>query len=107
MDCRSTYVGSNPTPPSGSDKMRPISSKVWRRWLFYLDLVIIAIFVIALVFLVQDAYLAGTYSGRGSSALQDLHLWYMIRDVAFVAVSIAWIFYRFFKIQFDLTKVPW
>ena len=87
--------------------MRSISSAAWRKWLFYLDLVIIAIFVIALVFLVQDAYLAGVYSGRGSSSLQDLHQWYMIRDVAFVACSIAWIFYRFFRGQLDLTKGPW
>jgi hypothetical protein len=87
--------------------MKQISTRIWRKWLFYLDLLIIAIFVISLVSLVQDAYLAGVYSGRGSNTLQDLQFWYMIRDVAFVACSIAWIFYRFFKCQFDLTKGPW
>ena len=81
-----------------------IDTKKWRRWLFYIDIIVIAIFIISIVVLVQDAYMAGYHYGLSA---HDTYLWNMARDVAFLTGSVAWVFYRFFRNEFLVLRYPW
>jgi hypothetical protein len=83
-----------------------IDPRKWKKLLFYIDLVVIGIFIISLVFLVEDAYMAGHYFS--SDKLEcTIYLWHMIRDTAFLVASLAWIFYRFFRNEYLLSRRPW
>jgi microcystin degradation protein MlrC len=80
----------------------------WRRWLFYVDVLVFAVFAIATVYMAKDAYWAGYYR---SAAHVDMdahsrHLWYLARDVAFQVAALAWIFYRLFACQLKLLRKP-
>ncbi len=79
--------------------------KTWQRWLFYIDIIAIAIFVIATVYMANDAFWAGYYHDI-NRAKYDLSMWHLARDVAFQTASLAWIFYRLFRCQFLLLKKP-
>lgn len=81
-----------------------VEPKQWRRWLFYLDIIVVAVLIIAIVFLAQDAYMAGYHYG---SDLERESLWHVARDVAFVTGALAWLFYRFFRNEFLVLRQPW
>ena len=82
--------------------------KSWRRWLFYVDVIMIAIFALATVYMARDAYWAGFYRNTNSLDLNEhtKSLWYLARDVAFQVAALAWIFYRLFHCQLLLLKKP-
>ena len=82
--------------------------KKWQRWLFYLDIIIIAIFAVATVYMAQDAYWAGFYRNPGNGDINEHSkaLWHLARDVAFQVAALAWILYRLFHSQFLLSKKP-
>jgi len=77
--------------------------KKWRRWLFYIDIIIIAIFVIATVYMARDALMAGYHYEGG---IPERYFWSFARDVAFQTATLVWIFYRLFRCQFLLLKKP-
>ncbi len=81
-----------------------VEHKKWRRWLFYVDIVVIAVVIISIVFLAKDAYMAGYYHGSND---EITFLWHMGRDIAFVTGSLAWMFYRFFTNEFRILRQPW
>lgn len=78
-----------------------------KRFLLYVDLVVVAIFVTALVLLVKDAYAAGFYEATASGENLGQNLWYMARETAFLVASLAWIFFRFFKDKITELQSPW
>lgn len=78
----------------------------FKRIFLYIDILVIAIFSVALVMLVRNAYAAGFYEGR-DVGLQGQNLWYMARDAVFVATSLAWIFFRYFRTQVQALTNPW
>jgi len=78
--------------------------KGWRRTLFYIDIIVIAIFVIATVYMAKDIYMAGYNWGNATE--YEKYMWRFARDVAFQTASLAWIFYRLFRCQFLLLKKP-
>ncbi|HEC88321.1 MAG TPA: hypothetical protein ENI52_03280 [Thermoplasmata archaeon] len=82
--------------------------KNWKRWLFYVDVMVIAIFAIATVYMAEDAFWAGYHRAIGSSHINEYGeaLWHLARDVAFQVASLSWIFYRLFRCQFLLLKKP-
>jgi hypothetical protein len=86
------------------DRLNQIERKTWRRWLFYIDIIVMAIFVISIIFLAEDAYYAGFYYGGGKTSVSQQHLWYVVRDTAFITAALAWLFYRFFRNQFLILK---
>ncbi len=79
--------------------------KLWQRWLFYIDIIIIAIFVVATVYMANDAFWAGYYHDIDRTKF-DIAMWHLARDVAFQTASLSWIFYRLFRCQFLLLKKP-
>lgn len=78
-----------------------------KRFLFYGDILVVGIFVIALALLVRDAYFAGWYMATGNTAEHTRNLWYMARETAFLTASLAWIFVRFFKDKLQSLNDPW
>lgn len=80
----------------------------WRRWLFYVDVLIIVIFALATVYMAKDAYWAGFYRNPDHFDINahSRALWHLARDVAFQVASLAWIFYRLFHCQLLLLKKP-
>ena len=78
--------------------------KKWQRWLFYIDIIVIAIFVIANVYMAKDVYMAGYY--YGNIGIYEKYFWRFARDVAFLTATAIWIFYRLFRNQYLLLKKP-
>ena len=76
------------------------------RWIFYVDIATIAIFVIATIYLAKDAYLAGLNAGMEDWSKFGIFMWHMARDVAFQTATMIWILFRLFRCQFLLTKKP-
>lgn len=76
--------------------------------MFYVDIIIIAIFAIATVYMARDAYWAGYYRNVDHFDLNEhsKELWYLARDVAFQVATLAWIFYRLFHNQLLLLRKP-
>ncbi len=76
----------------------------WQRWFFYVDIIVIAIFVIATIYVVKDAYYAGYYWGNMEK--YEMFFWRFARDVGFQTASMLWLFYRLFRCQFLLLRKP-
>ncbi len=76
---------------------RQISKKTWYRWSFYVNIVLFFIIAISLFLLIIDSYNAGkiAITGAGDTLSQA---WLVIaRDVAFLSVSLALVFFQFFR----------
>lgn len=78
-----------------------------QRLLFYGDILVVGIFVIALAFLVRDTYIAGVHLGNGELGLHGDYLWAMVRDGALLLGSLGWILTRFFRDQLRELRNPW
>lgn len=75
---------------------RKISRKTWYRWSFYINIVLFFIVAISLYLLIIDSYQAGKIADAGGDALSQA--WLMIaRDIAFLAISLALVFFQFFR----------
>ena len=73
-----------------------ISRKTWYRWSFYVNIVLFFIVAVSLYLLILDSYEAGKLAGVGGDALSQA--WLMIgRDIAFLAISLALVFFQFFR----------
>ncbi|MEF8848097.1 MAG: hypothetical protein V5A68_03080 [Candidatus Thermoplasmatota archaeon] len=78
------------------DKLRQISKKTWYRWSLYINIVLFFIIAISLYFLIVDSYQAGKLAQGGGDALSQQWL-YIARDIAFVSISLALVFFQFFR----------
>ena len=82
------------------DDLQKVDRDTWRRYLFYIDLAVIAVFVITLVVSFRHAFLAGSWYERGEIIAAGTNLWLLVGDMVFLTASMCWIFYRFFKNQY-------
>jgi hypothetical protein len=77
--------------------IRQISKKSWYRWSFYVNIILFFIIAISILFLILDSYEAGKIAkAGGGDALSKVWLW-IGRDIAFLSVSLALIFFQFFR----------
>ncbi|RLF42404.1 MAG: hypothetical protein DRN12_00325 [Thermoplasmata archaeon] len=78
-------------------KITHISRRTWYRWSFYINIVLFFIAAIAVFLLIVDSYYAGKIAASGSG--DDLsQAWiYIARDIAFLSISMALIFFQFFR----------
>lgn len=72
----------------------------WKRYLFYTDLAVIAVFAVSLILLVRHAFLAGQEFETGDFDAHNRLMWMVVADTAFLVASLGWIFYRFFRNQY-------
>ncbi|UCH72428.1 MAG: hypothetical protein JSW62_02455 [Thermoplasmatales archaeon] len=78
---------------------RQMSKQKWYKWSFYINIVLFLIIIIATSFLVIDSYNAGKIAAVTSSGTDELsQAWINItRDIGFLLVALALIFFQFFK----------
>lgn len=77
---------------------RQISKKTWYRWSFYINIILFFIIAISLFLLVIDAYRAGEIAGSGGAGDALSQAWLIVaRDVAFLSISLALVFFQFFR----------
>ena len=68
------------------DKFRQISKKTWYKWSLYINIILFFIVALFIYFLVKDTALA---------AEEGEETWlYVSRDIAFIAVALALIFFQ-------------
>jgi hypothetical protein len=77
-----------------------IDRATWRKYLFYLDLAVFAVFAISLVVLVRHAFAAGEWRGQGQTGFFSDTMWLVAVDTAFLVGALSWIVYRFFRNEY-------
>jgi hypothetical protein len=77
-----------------------VDRQTWRKYLFYIDLIVVAIFAISLSLLVRHTFLAGQWYERGEFGLSTDVMWLVTIDTAFMVGSLMWILFRFFRNQY-------
>ncbi len=82
------------------DDLQRIDRQTWRKYLFYIDLVVIAIFAISLALLVRHTFVAGQLLERGAFDLSTDTMWLIVVDTAFMVGAFSWVVYRFFRNQY-------
>ena len=69
--------------------VRQTTKKTWYKWSFYINIILFFIIALFVYLLIKDSYQYGKDGGD---------LWLNItRDVAFIAIALAIIFFQFFK----------
>ncbi len=80
--------------------MQRVDRPTWRRYLFYVDLLVFGIFAISLIVGGRHAFMSGmAYQGANFDLAVEL-MWLVVADVVFLVGSICWIMYRFFRAQY-------
>lgn len=79
----------------------------WDTLFFYLDILFVGIFAVAVTLLIMDAYRAGFWDAQGDTYNQGVNSWRMMRDAVLAAVSFLWILARHFKDKVDHLINPW
>lgn len=91
-------------PPNGNlvelEDLNQIDRKTWRRYLFYMDLAIFAVFGVSLTLLIRHTFLAGQLHNMGEFTQSSQVLWQVVADTAFLVASFSWILYRFFRNEY-------
>ena len=73
------------------NRIRQISKKTWYNWSFYINIILFFIIALFIFLLVIDCLTYGT-TGAGSYA------WlYIARDLAFLSIALALVFFQFFR----------
>ncbi len=76
-----------------------LSKKTWYRWSFYVNIVLFFIIALFTCLVILDAYNAGQVAAQTTSSTDALsQAWaYVVRDIAFLSVSLALVFFQFFR----------
>jgi hypothetical protein len=80
-----------------------IDKESWRKWSFYIDVIVFIIIAICIYLLIADSYRAGTYQSAGGVVLSNAWLT-IARDVAFIAVALSWVFFRMYMYRGELYR---
>lgn len=78
----------------------------WRKYLFYVDMVIWGILAVATAYVVGNIYLVGFYEGANDLVTHEAAWWRSFVGLAFLVGSLAWVFLRFWKNGFIALKRP-
>lgn len=75
--------------------VRQTTKKTWYKWSFYINIILFFIVALFVYLLIKDSYQYGYDVGVGNDTGD---FWLNItRDVAFIAIALAIIFFQFFK----------
>lgn len=87
------------------EDLRHVERAQWHRYLFYVDLAVVALFVISLILLIRHSFMAGQWYAKGEFSIATDGMWLIVADTVFLTGAICWIFFRFFRNQYlVLTK---
>ncbi len=77
-----------------------VDRATWKRYLFYIDLVVVAVFALALILLVRHTFMAGQLFAEDRFRTFSRLMWLIVGDTAFLVGALGWVFYRFFRNQY-------
>ena len=77
-----------------------VDRATWRRYLFYIDLVVLSIFAVALILLVRHSFQAGILFNEGALDKTTGKMWQLVSDTTFLIAALAWVVFRFFRNQY-------
>ena len=78
------------------EMIRQMSKKTWYKWSIYINIILFFIVALFIYLLVKDSIDVGKYGG-------DTWL-FVARDVAFLAIALALIFFQFFRNVFVIMR---
>ena len=78
------------------EPFKQLSRKTWYRWSFYINIVLFFIIAVFLYLLIIDSYHAGKIAYAGGDLLSQQWL-YIARDLAFLSISLALVFFQFYR----------
>jgi hypothetical protein len=84
-----------------------VDRPTWRRYAFYADLAVIAVFATALILLVRHTFMAGQAFALDDLDFSTTLMWLVVADTAFLVGALGWIFYRFFRNQVLVLTRPY
>ena len=88
--------------------MHQIDKKSWYKLSFYLNIVIFIIIAIAIALLITHTYTAGKIAASSSGGdFLSQHWIYVGADIAFLAVSLTYVFVQLFKYQRIIMRRSW
>jgi hypothetical protein len=77
--------------------IRHMSKNTWYRWSFYINIILFFIIALSITLLILDSFTAGQYYVSGSKAELSNQWLYVGRDVAFLSIALALVFFQFFR----------
>ena len=77
------------------DMIRQMSKKTWYKWSLYINIILFFIVALFIYLLVIDSIAVGE---EGASEL------FVARDIAFIAIALALIFFQFFRNLFVIMR---
>jgi hypothetical protein len=77
--------------------LRNTSKKTWYKWSVYINVLLFLILAIFMYLLIEDCLRVGCTKTSREYLL-------IVRDVAFIAIAVALIFFQFFKNLFTIIK---
>jgi len=87
------------------DEPFQVDRREWRKYLFYIDVIIWAVFAAATAYVIGNVYLAGFELGD-DRANNDGNWWRVMTGFAFMMGALSWVFFRFWKNGFLALKRP-
>lgn len=95
----------------GRDGIRMMTENLekqdWKRIMFYADIVVVGVFLIALGLALHDTYYAGYYRATGAHHAEAATMWNIAKEAAFITGALAWIFVRYFRNRISKLQHPW
>lgn len=76
------------------DMFQKVSKKTWYRWSFYINIILFFVVALFMYLLIKDSIYVGKLQANENAS--DAWL-FVARDVAFLAVALALIFFQFFR----------
>ncbi|MFH1013290.1 MAG: hypothetical protein V1769_02135 [Thermoplasmatota archaeon] len=86
-----------------AESYKQIGRKTWYRWSFYINIVLFFIIAVSLYLLILDSYHAGKIANGGGDMLSQQWL-YVARDLAFLSISLALVFFQFYRNLLTIIK---
>jgi len=78
------------------EMIRQVSKKTWYKWSLYINIILFFIVAVFIYLLIKDSMLVESKGG-------DTWL-FVARDVAFIAIALALIFFQFFRNLFVIMR---
>jgi NhaP-type Na+/H+ or K+/H+ antiporter len=89
-------------------QIHQIDRKTWNKWSFYINIVVFIIIAAAIYLLMLDVYSAGKLASSGSGGDFLSQAWLtIVRDIAFLAIAITYVFFQLFKYQRMIIRRSW
>jgi Fe2+ transport system protein B len=79
--------------------VQTLSKKTWYRWSFYVNIILFFIIALFTCLVILDSYNAGQVAAQNTSSTDAIsQAWLsVLRDIAFLSVSLALVFFQFFR----------